>query len=129
MSYRKHKHQDGDIKPVPPKANINFDIGEEDAPYVKIIVERALAIYTRNNVQRSVMDITMDIIATHLNGCPLDLKRMSEADDFNLMHDVNGINRHIDRRNAQLRDCFLPRFRLPAESKTVLINGSHTNKA
>ena len=35
---------------------------------------------------------------------------MEQADDFNLMHDVTGINAHINRYSGKLERCFLPRF-------------------
>ncbi|NHO33307.1 hypothetical protein GOB85_12520 [Acetobacter sp. LMG 1636] len=56
------------------------------------------------------LEIEMDLIATHSNGCPLDLERLYEADDFNLLHDVIGIRRHLDRSTGKLTDHFLPRF-------------------
>lgn len=55
------------------------------------------------------LDIEMDLIATHANGCPLDFVKLSNADDFNLLHDVSGIGRHLDRSTGELRDHFWPR--------------------
>lgn len=51
----------------------------------------------------------MDLIATH-NSNPLDLERLLAADDFNFIHDVYGIARHIDRETGELGGCFSPRF-------------------
>jgi hypothetical protein len=53
----------------------------------------------------------MDLTACHANGCPLKLEKMlSWERDFDLAHDVWGINRHIDRKTGEMPDCFLPRF-------------------
>ncbi len=52
----------------------------------------------------------MDISATHANGCRLRLKELLEADDFNFLHDVCGIARHIDRETGKIGGCFSPRF-------------------
>ncbi len=52
----------------------------------------------------------MDLVACHANGCPLDFERLSDADDFNIAHDVFGIRRHLDRETGQLTDHFLPRY-------------------
>lgn len=52
----------------------------------------------------------MDLEACHCNGCPLALELLLEADDGNLMHDVFGIRRHIDRETGKLGDCFSPRY-------------------
>ena len=51
----------------------------------------------------------MDISGCHLSN-PLDLDKLLDADDFNFMHDVLGIMKHIDRKTGELRDFFLPRF-------------------
>ncbi|MFZ2949003.1 MAG: hypothetical protein WA003_05920, partial [Desulfuromonadaceae bacterium] len=70
------------------------------------IATRATGIYPHINEE----DTKIDITATHANGCPLDLDKLLAADDSNFLHDVIGIIRHIDRRNGQLINCFLPRF-------------------
>lgn len=55
-------------------------------------------------------DTALDLAATHLNGCKLRLEEMVKADDFNLMHDVYGIGRHLNRKTGKLERFFLPRF-------------------
>lgn len=52
----------------------------------------------------------MDLEACHTHGCRLDLDRMAEARDYDPIHDVAGIARHLDRETGELRDCFVPRF-------------------
>lgn len=89
---------------------INFNASPEEFAKIIDISERA----TRAGWQGNHMSTLMDLSACHLNGCPLDLDRMLEADDFNLMHDVAGIARHIDRNTGKLTRCFLPRFAKPA---------------
>lgn len=59
------------------------------------------------------MNLLMDVEATHCNGCPLDLARLVEFNDMNLCHDIDGINRHIDRTTGALLHHFLPRCALP----------------
>lgn len=53
---------------------------------------------------------SMDIIAAHINGCPLKLDELLHAEGFDFVHDVWGIRRHIDRETGELQDCFLPRY-------------------
>ncbi len=55
---------------------------------------------------------TMNLLATHYR-CPLDLVALSEADDFTLLHDCYGIERHLDKETGILSDHFLPRVALP----------------
>jgi len=57
-----------------------------------------------------VLSATMDLEACHTHGCPLALQRMEAAQPPDLMHDIYGIQRHIDRETGKLCDCFLPRF-------------------
>lgn len=45
----------------------------------------------------------MDLTACHLNGTPLRLQDLLDASDFALAHDVQGIQRFMDRTTGQLR--------------------------
>lgn len=65
-------------------------------------------------VEMRVADAHMDITAVHCNGCPLDLERMVVAietgDTRDLGHDLAGIWNKWDRRNAEFKDFFWPRY-------------------
>lgn len=74
------------------------------------LIEKIGARATQWGACTSKLDTMMDITATHLNGCPLDLQRLLDADDGSFAHDVFGIARHLDRDTCQLGGCFLPRF-------------------
>lgn len=91
-------------------AKINFEATQEEHALARKIARRARDILLDNGIDRGASDISMDLIATHANGCPLDFERLSSADDFNLMHDVGGIARHLDRNTGHLGGCFMPRF-------------------
>lgn len=54
----------------------------------------------------------MDLMAADgVNGNPpIDFDRLLAADEFNFIHDVCGITRHLDRETGKLTGCFLPRF-------------------
>jgi hypothetical protein len=58
------------------------------------------------------MNLVMDLTAADgVNGNrPLDWDRLLSADDFNFMHDIAGISRHINRETGELEGHFLPRF-------------------
>jgi len=87
---------------------VRFDCTKQESQLIAIIVKRFLKL-AKLPASRS-LDLNMDVTACHVNGCKLDLERLAAADDFNLAHDVAGINRHIDRSNGKLMNCFLPRF-------------------
>jgi hypothetical protein len=89
---------------------INFAATKDDADIIQKIAVRAVSVYKRNGLRIKLMDVAMDITATHLNGCPLKLKELLEADDFNFIHDISGISGHIDRETGKLTRCFDPRF-------------------
>lgn len=88
---------------------INWEASAEDYDLIDQIVNRA----DRLGLVRDRTESTMDITAAHLNGCPLRLADMLAADDFNFIHDVGGIGRHIDTKTGKLQNCFLPRFAVP----------------
>jgi len=85
---------------------VSFNITKKDRALVDKIITRAAAL----DPQFDKLHHHMNLVATHANGCPMDFARLSEADDFNLSHDVFGIDQHIDRDTGKLRNCFLPRF-------------------
>lgn len=95
---------------------ISFSISSRDRELVEQIAERAErmgAKYRPAGERRKLVDYQMDITATHANGCPLRLRDLLDADDFNFAHDVFGIERHLNRETGALENCFLPRYALP----------------
>lgn len=63
--------------------------------------------YTRISL---IMDLTA---ADGVNGnARLDWGRLLNADDFNFLHDLGGIARHLDRETGAITNHFLPRFTL-----------------
>ena len=90
---------------------LNWDTTREDMSTIHTIVTQARAAFRRAGlVARSPLDIEMDITACHCNGTPLRLTDMVDAPDADLLHDVCGIARHLDRETGQLRDGFMPRY-------------------
>jgi hypothetical protein len=89
-------------------ALMSFNVTKAESDTIRKIVDRARSLKLFPG--RAKMDITMDITATHANGCPLKLDELLKADDFNFVHDLIGIWQHLNRENGKLEDCFLPRF-------------------
>lgn len=89
---------------------IRFDASRHEFETIKKIVERAGTLFTSHGAFVDALSLTMDVTACHLNGCPLKLADLLAADDFNFIHDIGGIRRHIDRDTGKLTDCFLPRY-------------------
>lgn len=56
----------------------------------------------------SKQDFEMDLSATSAQ-CPLDLTLLASFDNFNFVHDVAGICRHLDRPSGKLKNHFFPR--------------------
>lgn len=92
------------------KPEVSFKCPEADRKTIRAIARRARDLLLEHEVDRSAMDIEMDITATHCNGNPLLLDELLGADNFNLLHDVSKIARHLDRETGKLTDCFRPRF-------------------
>lgn len=86
---------------------------------VNKIAHRAVAFARRHRIDYDLLDCEMDLIATHLNGNPIDFQKLLDFDDANFGHDVFGIRKHIDRTTGQLTDCFSPRCSLPEGVEVV----------
>lgn len=94
---------------------IRFDATTEERAAITRIVKRFRELCTGLGLTpRPQLDLEMDLIATHANGCPLDFAKLEAASDFDLAHDVGGIQASLDRDDnsptaGQLLNCFLPR--------------------
>jgi len=88
------------------KREVSFTVTEVESLLINKIARRA----QKCGWDRDTTETRMDLSACHANGCPLDFERLLAADDFNLLHDVCGIARHIDHGTGELMDCFRPRF-------------------
>ena len=85
----------------------NFTRNENNA--VTAIIKRANAIFSNNGIKYPSLDIRMDLACVHAT-YPLRLQEMSEASDTDLMHDMGGIYRCLNRETGKLEHCFIPRF-------------------
>lgn len=88
---------------------ISFDVHPDAFDSICFIASRAQDLGLINE-RYDRMTCIMDLSACHANGCPLDLEKLENAQDFDFVHDVAGIARHMDRTTGQLTDCFVPRF-------------------
>ena len=78
---------------------------------IKKIADRAVHVYADHDVRVDRVDVLMDISAVHFHGpTKLRLDDLLAADDINFIHDVAGINRHLNRETYELGDGFSPRF-------------------
>lgn len=96
---------------MPHHSGPQFDCTRSEFELITAICGRYDAWRDRNGlpaVER--LPLFMDITACHRSGCPLDLEALAGAPEADFVHDIAGIQRHIDRRTGRLGDCFLPRF-------------------
>ena len=90
-----------------PHAEVSFERTREEDELMTKIAQRALGGCLSGC---DLMEVEMDICATHANGCPLKLAELLAAEDFDFSHDMLGIRRHLNRETGKLEDCFLPRY-------------------
>jgi len=90
-----------------------MSLTDEDINKLQLIMKRCIGKF-----EGSWIDLEMDITAAHLGGM-IDLQRLLEFDEFDFMHDVAGIRRHINRDNGKMNDCFLPRSYRPWAKKRM----------
>lgn len=93
----------------------DWKICPEDRDRIEQIADRYMALCTvstrlKDKVRKSTV---MDLICCHNHACPLDFEKLLQADNFNLLHDVQGIRNCLNRTNGQLENCFLPRCAVP----------------
>lgn len=88
---------------------LKFDTTLEEMELVQKISKRAFAMYKEAGSKASLLEISMDITACHANGCPLNLWKLLRFPEYDFLHDITGIARHIDRNTGRLKDCFVPR--------------------
>lgn len=90
---------------------IRFDTNDQDAQLISRILDRAITdnVIAAENRQH----LEMDLRATHCNGTPLDFTALLGAVPFDFVHDLAGINRHLDRTTGELGNCWLPRHCAP----------------
>lgn len=64
-----------------------------------------------DDVDVQPLSAMMDIEACHCNGCPLDLDALLNAPrDTDVVHDVAGIQRYMNRETGLLEEGFTPRY-------------------
>lgn len=88
---------------------MNFTVSRQDMRLIIRVVDRAMLLNKVHGTERKRIDVQMDIIACHANGCPLRLQELLDADDVNFAHDIFGIQQHLDRQTGLLQDLFTPR--------------------
>ena len=87
---------------------LNWNTTLEDSQTITAIADRFMQFVGLPREYK--LTVIMDIESTHNNGCKLNLYELLKADDYNFIHDVNGIRRHINRNTGKLEDCFIPRY-------------------
>lgn len=93
---------------------VDFDTDATEESQITDIVDRYLVLIGATGDALEKLHHRMNLTACHLNGCPLDLQKLLDANDFLLAHDLQGIDRFLDRDTGKLEtEIFLPRCALP----------------
>lgn len=90
---------------------VKFTTTKKEDVLIKACVERYADI-TKNLSGEGKIDrcsLTMDLIATNANGCPIDFDKLLHMSDFDFIHDIYGIMKKLDRTTGKLKDLFEPR--------------------
>jgi len=89
--------------------DIDWKISQEDEALIRKIVNR-VAEHAFDKFD--VVSAMMDVYVVHRYICPLDLKRMADGKDADIIHDVYGIMKNLNRNSIKLKNYFIPRFEL-----------------
>ena len=85
--------------------SINFNVADKEATLCYLIARRARV----RGLATNLLEMEMDIVATHANGCRLDLEKLLTFADPDFSHDVLGIRQHISRETGKITKNFRPR--------------------
>ena len=93
---------------------VKFRTTLEEEQLLQDILDRAEGFYKSYNrkgerLKLDRLEMEMDLVATHSNGCPLNFRSLINFDDFNFFHDLVGIQNNINRKTGKLDNHFLPR--------------------
>lgn len=86
--------------------SVSFKCTREEATLVSHIIRRGSADFHPT-------ELSMDLLACNANGCPLDFDKLLHFDHLDFIHDICGIQRHLERKTGVLKDGFLPRCAKP----------------
>lgn len=89
---------------------VSFKVTKRESQLIRKIMRRFRMVMEDSGEIFPWIEYEMSLTACHANGTPIKLVELSLASDFDVMHDVCGIHRHIDKATGEIRDCFVPRF-------------------
>lgn len=94
--------------------SVQFTSTKKEHKLIDEIVERAVKekVLIRRRPSKfneDKMTLRMDLDAINSNGTKLDFDKLLNFPEFDFMHDITGIQKHIDRLTGELRNHFLPR--------------------
>jgi hypothetical protein len=96
------------LAPAPATAPVRFDATRSEMLQMVEVAKAYEAAIAPHEVHR--MTVLMDLEACHSNGCPLDLAGLLAARTVDLVHDVAGISRYLNRETGKLEQGFCPRY-------------------
>ncbi len=88
---------------------IKWDSDEFEMELIKLIAARFAKLNEDGKIEYGYRTLLMDLDACNSNGTPMDFEKLLAAPEFDFMHDILGIRRHMDRETGKLKDFFLPR--------------------
>ena len=87
---------------------VSFSTTRNEDEVIRRILDRAIELNIIEHAERT--NLSMDLSATHCNGCPMCFEALETATDFDFLHDLSGIQAHLNRNTGNLKDHFLPRY-------------------
>lgn len=99
--------------PTKSPAHVKLNASTTDALIIIAIVRRWRKLGSKKAFPVDALSTSMDITAVHLNDTPLDLQKLLDFDDANLMHDIFGMANCLDRATGRLEKNFRPRCARP----------------
>ena len=80
---------------------------ESDVDLIGEIVKRGYDLYTEYGLKFDNLGMLMDLTAI---GSQLRLRELLGAKECDFLHDLIGIEKHLNRTTKKLENCFVPRY-------------------
>lgn len=100
---------------------VDWNITKQENSLIQKIVARFIALAVlKYEIKQDPATNAMDLIAAH-NDVVMDLGKLLGASDTDLLHDMFGIQKYMDRDTGKLDPCFKPRCIKKSEASKIII--------
>lgn len=88
---------------------VRKEIAPEDLQTIEKIVRKAKRVIEKWRGKIDLLKLRADLIKAYSHNERIDLETLYTFDEFNFLHDIIGIMRHLNQKTGKFKDHFVPR--------------------